>query len=254
MNAVAVAFGLLTGVPVRRLPRLERRDAGAAMLLAPLTTAPMLIVLTAAHLLLTTVTVPPLLVAVAVLAAEALVTRMLHLDGLADTADGLASGAAREHSLAVMKASDIGPAGVVSLVLALLAQTAALTALLPSAAGTALASLAWVASRQVLAWACRAGVPAASGTGLGALVAGTVSPPRLAMAAGLLLAAAACLVVVPDLNWWQGPALVVVVAAAAEIVVRRCTARLGGITGDVLGATVELSLTAGLAAGVVLLV
>ena len=130
---------------------------------------------------------------------------MLHLDGLADTADGLASGAGREQSLAVMKASDIGPAGVVALVLALLAQTAALTALLPSAAGTALASLAWVASRQVLAWACRAGVPAASSSGLGALVAGTVSRPLLATTAGLLLAAAAGLVVVPGLAWWHGP-------------------------------------------------
>ena len=254
MNALALAFGLLTTVPVGRLPRLERRDAGAAMLLAPLTTVPMLVVLAAAHLLLTGVAVPPLLVAVAVLVAETLVTRMLHLDGLADTADGLASGAGREQSLAVMKASDIGPAGVVALVLALLAQTAALTALLPSAAGTALASLAWVASRQVLAWACRAGVPAASSTGLGALVAGTVSRPLLATTAGLLLAAAAGLVVVPGLAWWHGPALVAVVVAAAEIVVRRCTVRLGGITGDVLGATVELALTAGLVAGVVLLV
>jgi adenosylcobinamide-GDP ribazoletransferase len=223
------------------------------MLLAPLSTVPMLVVLTLAHLLVVEVVVPPLLVAVTVLVSEALVTRMLHLDGLADTADGLASGASREQSLAVMKASDIGPAGVVSLVLVLLAQTAALTALLPSVAGTALAALAWVSSRQVLAWACRHGVPAASSSGLGALVAGTVSRPGLAVSGALLLMAAVALVLVPGLDWWQGLALVAVAVAAAEVVVRRCRARLGGITGDVLGATVEVALTVGLAAGVALL-
>ena len=224
------------------------------MVLAPLSTPPMLVVLTLAHLLVVEVVVPPLLVAVAVLVAEALVTRMLHLDGLADTADGLASGAGREQSLAVMKASDIGPAGVVSLVLVLLAQTAALTALLPSVAGTALAGLAWFVSRHALAWACRQGVPAASDRGLGVLVAGTVSWTRLTTAAALVLAASAGLVVVPGLGWWQGLLLVAVAVATAEVVVRRCTARLGGITGDVLGAAVELALTAGLTTGVVLLV
>ena len=253
MNALTLTFGLLTAVPVGRLPRIERRDAGAAMVLAPLSTVPMLVVLTLAHLLVLKVVVPPLLVSVAVLVAEALVTRMLHLDGLADTADGLASGAGREQSLAVMKASDIGPAGVVSLVLVLLAQTAALTALLPSVAGTALAGLAWFASRHALAWACRQGVPAASDSGLGVLVAGTVSWRWLATAAALVLAASAGLFVVPGLGWWQGLVLVAVAVAAAEVVVRRCTARLGGITGDVLGATLEVALTAGLAAGVFLL-
>ena len=48
MNALALAFGLLTTCRFGRLPRLERRDAGAAMLLAPLTTVPMLVVLAAA--------------------------------------------------------------------------------------------------------------------------------------------------------------------------------------------------------------
>jgi adenosylcobinamide-GDP ribazoletransferase len=250
VNALALTFGLLTAVPVGRAPRVERRDAASAMLLAPLSTAPMLVVLTLAHLLAET-KMPALLVAVAVLAAEALVTRMLHLDGLADTADGLASGAGRERSLAVMKASDIGPAGVVTIVLVLFAQTGALAALLPSVAGTVLAGLAWFASRHALAWACRQGVPAASETGLGVLVAGTVSRTHLVVAAAFVLTSAAALGVVAGLGWWHGPVVAVAAVAAAELVVRRCTTRLGGITGDVLGAAVELALTAGLVAAVV---
>jgi adenosylcobinamide-GDP ribazoletransferase len=252
VNGLALAFGLLTAVPVGRLPAVDRRSAGRAMLLAPLTTAPLLLVLALAHLLVVH-GVPLLLVAAAVLGAENAVTRGLHLDGLADTADGLAAGTDPAVSLRVMKASDIGPAGVVTLVLALLLQVGALAALLPSYAGTVLAGLAWLASRHALAWACRRGVPAASPTGLGTLVAGAVSPAGLAVAAVAMAALAVLVGLVPELRWWAGPVTLVVTVAAALFVVRHCTARLGGVTGDVLGAVVEVALTAGLTAAAVAL-
>ncbi|MYV40156.1 adenosylcobinamide-GDP ribazoletransferase, partial [Streptomyces sp. SID1328] len=71
----------------------------------------------------------PLLAAVASAAVPAALTRGLHLDGLADTADGLGSGKPAEQALAIMKRSDIGPFGVLTLVLTLLAQVAALAGL-----------------------------------------------------------------------------------------------------------------------------
>lgn len=252
MNGLALAFGLLTVVPVGRLPAVDRRSAGRAMLLAPLTTLPLVLVLALGHLLVVH-RVPLLLVAAAVLLGENVLTRGLHLDGLADTADGLAAGTDPAVSLRVMKASDIGPAGVVALVLALLLQVASLAALLPSYAGTALAALAWLASRHALAWACRPGVPAASPTGLGTLVAGAVPRAGLAVAAITMAVAAVALGLLPHARWWAGPATLVVAVVAALLVVRRCTARLGGVTGDVLGAVVEVALTAGLAAAAVAL-
>ena len=80
-------------------------------------------------------TVSPLTGAVLALAALALLTRGLHLDGLADTADGLGPLRGRERALQVMRQSDVGPFGVVTLVLTLLLQVACLAALLPQDGG-----------------------------------------------------------------------------------------------------------------------
>ncbi|MYR56245.1 adenosylcobinamide-GDP ribazoletransferase, partial [Streptomyces sp. SID625] len=69
----------------------------------------------------------PLLAAVVTAAVPAVLTRGLHLDGLADTADGLGSGKPAADALRIMKQSDIGPFGVITLLFVLLAQVAALT-------------------------------------------------------------------------------------------------------------------------------
>jgi adenosylcobinamide-GDP ribazoletransferase len=250
VNPLRLAFGLLTAVPVGRLPSVDRRSAGAAMLLAPLTTAPLLALVAVAHGAVR-LGAPPLLAAGLLVTAGALLSRALHLDGLADTADGLSAGFDAETSLRAMKASDTGPSGVAAVVLAVLLQVASLGALLPTAHGAALAALAWLGSRHSLAWACRRGVPAAQPTGLGALVAGTVGRGGLVVAGGLLALVALGMdtLVQPQESVapvWQGLAVVAAGLLAAEALLRRCRRRLGGVTGDVLGAGIEVSLTASL--------
>jgi adenosylcobinamide-GDP ribazoletransferase len=248
MNALRLAFGLLTAVPVGRLPQVDRRSAARAVLLAPVTTVPLLVVLVGAHAVVSA-GAPPLVLAVVVLTAGALLSRAMHLDGLADTADGLSAGYDAASSLRAMKASDTGPSGVAAVVLALLLQAGALAALLPSTSGTALAVAAWLASRHSVAWACRRGVPAAQDTGLGALVADSVGGAALGLAA---VGVAACSLVagtVADPSPLTLSDVVVVLVAglgAAHLLVRRCRHRLGGITGDVLGAGIEVALTTGL--------
>src|SRR5579859_4119934 len=118
---------------------------------------------------------PAATVAVAVLA---LLTRGLHLDGLADLADGLGSGKPAEQALEIMRRSDIGPMGVVTIVLALLIQVAALARATSISRwhGAAAVLAAVLAGRLAMTWACREGVPAARPGGLGAMVAGTVRP------------------------------------------------------------------------------
>jgi adenosylcobinamide-GDP ribazoletransferase len=230
------------------------------MLLAPLTALPIAALLAPA-VLAVGAGAPPLLLASLVVAAGALYSRGMHLDGLADTADGLSAGYDAQSSLRAMKASDVGPSGVAAVVLALVLQAAALSALLPSASGAAVAALGWLASRQSLAWACRAGVPAAQPQGLGALVAGTVGARGLAVSTGLLAAATLAVTATGpagDLQggvpgglsggavWWGPPAAVVAGLLTAALLRHRCRRRLGGITGDTLGAGIEVSLTASL--------
>jgi len=250
VNGLRLAFGLLTAVPVGRLPEVGRRSAGAAILLAPLTTLPLLAVLAVGHLLAARGAAPALVVAVGVLLCEALVTRAMHLDGLADTADGLSAGYDAESSLRAMKASDIGPSGVTAVVLVLLLQAACLAALLPTAVGTVGAGVAWVASRQVLAWACRRGVPAARPTGLGAMVAGSVGSAWAAGGAVALAVGGGAVAWAVGGPVWTAPAVVLVAGLGALALLGRATRRLGGVTGDVLGAVVEVALGAGLVVAV----
>jgi adenosylcobinamide-GDP ribazoletransferase len=246
VNALRLAFGLLTAVPVGRLPEVSRRSAGAAILLAPLTTLPVLAVLACAHLLVAHARAPSLVVAVLVLLAEALVTRAMHLDGLADTADGLSAGYDAESSLRAMKASDVGPSGVGAVVLVVLLQASCVSVLLPTVGGAVAAGLAWVSSRLALAWACRRGVPAAQRGGLGAMVAGAVSPAASAGGSLVLLVVGTVVVAESGGRLWSAGVVVVVGVLAALALVRRAVRRLGGVSGDVLGAVVEVALSAGL--------
>ena len=174
----------------------------------------------------------------------ALLTGGLHLDGLADTADGLGSRRSPAEALAIMRRSDIGPMGVATLVLVLLVQVAALAAIprLPLAAATL--ALAEVTGRVCVVVATAS--PAARPGGFGARVAGQTTAADRVLAVGAL----ACAVAAAGLATGD-PALAVRGLAATatgllagwllQTIARR---RLGGMTGDVFGAVLELSATA----------
>jgi adenosylcobinamide-GDP ribazoletransferase len=199
MDGLRFALGTLSVLPVR-VDRVDRQVAGRAMALAPAVGLLLGLLAGPASLL----PGPPLLGAALALGLLALLTRGLHLDGLADLADGLGSGKPSEQALDIMKKSDIGPFGVMTLVLTLLVQVAAL-----ADAGMWALVTACVAGRLALTWACRSGVPAARTDGLGAMVAGTVRGPAvwLATVAALLAAAAIGLLSAPGSGiWaWTGP-------------------------------------------------
>jgi adenosylcobinamide-GDP ribazoletransferase len=192
----------------------------------------------------------PLTGAVLAISSLALLSRGLHLDGLADLADGLGSGQPAPVALEIMRRSDIGPFGTVTLILSLLIQVAATSQAESSGPGRGAAALiaAVVTGRLALTWACRRGVPSARPDGLGALVAGTVRPaiPVLITVAAVAAAAAAVAVsttLASQPLGWTLPLAVVAGLAAALVVQRHAVRRLGGITGDVLGALAEVAAT-----------
>ncbi|MDX6353874.1 MAG: adenosylcobinamide-GDP ribazoletransferase, partial [Streptomyces sp.] len=145
--------------------------------------------------------------------------------------------------------SDVGPFGVLTLILVLLAQTAALASCYGHGwvYGGAAAVTAGAAGRTAMTLACREGVPAARPGGLGAAVAGAV-PPRTAWAAALLCGAAACAAAVPFGGLTPLRAAVAWSAGllAAEALLHHCRRRFGGVTGDVFGALCETATTAAL--------
>lgn len=235
-DGLRLALTTFSVLPVRA-GGVDRAAAGTAMALAPVVGA-LLGAALAAMLLATAAVAAPLVAAGVTVGVGALLTRGLHLDGLADTVDALGSYRRGAAALEIMKKPDVGPFGVAALVVVLLVQAGALAELATRPWPTALAAVvtATAAGRLGATVACRRGVPAARPEGLGALVAGTVGPvAALVGAGGVGLVAVAAVPGRP----WQGPAAVLAALAIEVLLLRHLVRRFGGVTGDVLGAAVE---------------
>ncbi|MFF5299770.1 adenosylcobinamide-GDP ribazoletransferase [Streptomyces sp. NPDC013161] len=242
-DGLRFAFGTLTVLPVR-VTRWDREAARAGMLAAPVVGVVVGGCAAGVGLLLLVLGASPLLAAVGSVAVPAVLTRGLHLDGLADTADGLGSGKRAEDALRIMKQSDIGPFGVLALVFVVLGQVAALSQLYGDswARGAVGAVVSGVAARLALTLAARVGVPAARPEGLGAAVAGVV-PVRwaLGLGVGVVVVGWACGVGLGI--YGVGPAFVGALVVG-ELLLRHCRRRFGGVTGDVFGGLAESAATA----------
>ncbi|EFL31602.1 cobalamin-5-phosphate synthase [Streptomyces viridochromogenes DSM 40736] len=248
LDGLRFAFGTLTVFPVR-VTRWDREAARGGMLWAPAAGLAVGTAAAAAGLVTLFLGAGGLLAAVATVAVPAVLTRGLHLDGLADTADGLGSGKPAEDALRIMKQSDIGPFGVIALVLTLFAQVAALAQAYDAswARGAWAAVVSATVARLALTLAARAGVPAARPEGLGAAVAGVV-PMRGALLAAVAVAGAAAAgsVSLGPYDVARTVLAVVLALGAAEALLRHCTRRFGGVTGDVFGGLAETAATTAL--------
>lgn len=286
LDSLKLAFGTLSVLPAGVPGTVDRRVAGRAMVLAPLVGLVLggiagAVVYGADRLKPDA----PLLSAVLGVVVLVALSGALHLDGLADTADGFGSRRDRETKLRIMKQSDIGPFGVISIAAVLLIDVAALQSCIQNGFGWQAVLIAGTASRLTLPWSCRTSVPSARPDGLGAMVAGTVRPYAAALVTLVTITGAAVLgwltsrasyhgwvayspkgsdgqiwgsssqVEHSDVwltRWIGAPTLTVtVVGSAAAVLVavllafaatRRARSALGGVTGDTLGATVEIAL------------
>ena len=236
-RAALAAVTFLTRVPVARRVALEGSDLARGAVFFPLVGAGVGAAVGGAAYGLAQV-VPALVAAGIALALGALLTGALHLDALADTADA-AGTRTREAALAIMRDHHTGAFGATALALDLLVKAAALAALVGHPRVVLYALAAGALSRSVAA-VLGAMLPAARTDGAGA----AFRVPAWA-ASTAVLAGAALAFVVP----WQDALALCAVAAwmtvAAALLYRRW---LGGVTGDTLGAAVEVAETALLAA------
>ncbi|VDC33065.1 adenosylcobinamide-GDP ribazoletransferase [Pseudogemmobacter humi] len=182
---------------------------------------------------------PPGPLAALALAAMAMATGGLHEDGLADTADGLFGGRDRERRLAIMKDSHIGSFGTLALVLVTLAAWSALTGLIASGRAVPALMAAAALSRAPMA-AIMAALPPARASGLSAA---SGRPPAPAALAAVLIGAALCL----GLSGTGGLAAILATALLCAALARAAQNRIGGQTGDILGASQQLAFAASLA-------
>lgn len=269
-DGLRLALGTLTVLPTRPPTAIDRRVGSWAMTLAPLVGCLLAVVGGAFLWLLGLATLSPLLSAVLTVSLLALLTRAIHLDGLADTADGLGSRKPAAAALAIMRKSEVGPFGVVTLLLMLMIQVGALAQHLSEANGIVALGSALVISRALLPLVCSRGVPGARENGLGQVVAGTVTRSQLLLAVALtvlsLVVISVVISVVAPAVTPLGTSLGTSLAgpgASADVVSQlvraglgivsavlvggglcwRCVTRFGGTTGDVLGAVVEVSFT-----------
>lgn len=170
---------------------------------------------------------PPAVAAAVALAADLALTGLLHLDGLIDSADGLLAPMDRERRLAVMADPGAGAFGVVVAIVVMLLRWSALAALAPSAW---LLAGVWCGSRTVMAVALGTIRPARPGGLTEAFRGGSAGPVgAYGMGIGAALSAAA-------IGLGPGLAATAGVVVGAALVFALAARRIGGITGDVLGA------------------
>jgi adenosylcobinamide-GDP ribazoletransferase len=236
-EGLRLALTTFTSWPSRPA-RIDRETAGLAMLWCPFVGIGLAV---AAGIVLETKRIMSTpLACVLALIALALMTRGLHLDGLADTADGLASRKPAPQALAIMRDGPIGALGAAALTLCLLVDVLALDASAAAGRGFEALLVSIVTGRVAMVWACVPGVPPARPDGMGALVARTV--PRTAAASWTVALALGAFL----FGAVRGVAAVLIALAAAFAVRVHAGRRLGGITGDVLGALCEIATAASL--------
>ena len=177
--------------------------------------------------------IPAGVAAALALATTAMVTGALHEDGLADTADGFFGGRDVDRRLAIMKDSHIGSFGTLALILVTLARWSAL-AVLCTTGGAAVALIAAGALSRVPMLVLMAALPNARKSGLSQSVG---QPGRGVILMAIVVAVVLGLFLTGWVTLWIALALAALTVGLGALARRK----IGGQTGDVLGASQQLA-------------
>jgi adenosylcobinamide-GDP ribazoletransferase len=230
---LGTALMLLTRLPVGRMAAAEKTpQAGRPVWAYPVVGIIVGAIGAALNGLARAIGVPETLAAIWTVAGLVLVTGGLHEDGLADTADGFGGGATRERRLAIMRDSCIGVYGVLGVALSLGLRCAGIATLHGAAVAAALIAAGTCGRASMIGVLLMAGPARKDG-----LAVALGRPHRLACWAGILAASVVTLAVLP----LPAAALAITMSVTAALVVAALAERrIGGYTGDVLGAVEQV--------------
>ncbi len=229
---IPLALVLLTRLPVPRLPdHVFARQAQAAWAF-PIAGLAVGIIACLVGWIAISLNVPALVSAGLLVGVLIAATGAMHEDGLADTADGLWGGFTRDRRLEIMKDSHIGTYGVLALLFSQLIRVFAVASLL-TAGGISAILTACVMSRAMMP-VLMAILPNARSSGL----SHSVGRPRLMSAiAGLIVACAVSVALIGGSAFFPALCAALIVGLLAIV----AKAKIGGQTGDILGAAQQLA-------------
>ncbi len=240
---LATALAFLTRIPVRRADR-SPESIGRSAAAFPAVGA--LLGVSSVGVLWLVRGMPATLGAGLIVLTGVLLTGALHLDGLADTADGFGGGRTSEDVLRIMRDHQIGTYGAVALIFAVTLQVTAIASLIDRGIAARVVVVAPTAGRWAMVVVGRWLPYARRESGLGCVLTDYVRTRELVEATVLAV------VIVSAVAGWRGAADLVISTALAIGFGLMCRRRIGGITGDTLGATAVLCETTVLVAAVAL--
>lgn len=236
IDDLRLATALLTRVPMPHRDQAMSAGLGRAQRAFPLVGAMIGVVVGLVDLSLLAIGVPALAAAALALGASAALTGALHEDGLADVGDGFGGGGDRAAKLSIMRDSRLGTYGAIVLLVSFSARMSALASLSAATVvpGLVVAHALGRAAIPVLA----ANMPFARDDGL----AKSAGRPETASAmTAILIAVMIALLCLPAKQALLALAVTATVAAAVAVLAWR---QIGGVTGDVFGATEQVAETA----------
>lgn len=246
MNRVLTAITFLTRVPVRTTSSSGAIGVGQAAAFFPLIGAgigavqwlllwiSLWLAGNASHALGRRIVLPASVLSVLITAAGLWITRALHLDGLADMADGFGGGRTREDVLRIMRDHVIGSFGAAALVIVLVLKFTSITVLIEQGHGLGYLVVAPALSRgSIVVLGFLLPYARATEGGLGSSLQ-YIGRPEVLMSSIIALAS------LFFVGWWRGAICVLVVLLVSFSNAYICMRRIDGITGDTLGANSEI--------------
>ncbi|MGE5809713.1 MAG: adenosylcobinamide-GDP ribazoletransferase [Nitrospirota bacterium] len=240
LNNFITALQFLTLFTVKKDHRIEESDLARSMVYFPLVGFLIGVILVNADKLFALIALPQPIATILVLLISVLVTRALHIDGLADTLDGLMGGYDRSSRLRIMKDSRLGTAGALGIVFVLFLKYLCLNNLFDSDRVSALLTAPVLArwTQTFMVYNARYGRE----DGMGQAFVGHLRTSSMAASSAVAAGLSAFVIVRMDpRSVILAVSLFCAVALVTWLGKRYLIRKLGGVTGDAIGAMTELN-------------